>query len=145
LPKKIFIDSWGDRGENKPPTITSMHCHNTSLYPRNEVRGYTGFSVSDCPSVFRVVFWTFFGLILQIMTWNLVWLFTIMLYRSSLSFVLNDQYLTELWALGLRIFIKISVFRTFFRLILQILKWNLVWLFTVMNYRSSLGFVAIDQ
>jgi hypothetical protein len=30
-----------------------------------------------------------------------------------LSFV-TDQYLTELWALKFRIFMKISVFRTFF-------------------------------
>jgi hypothetical protein len=52
-----------------------------------------------------------------------------MSYRSSLSFVIIDQYLTELWALGLRIVMKISVFRTFFGLIFQILKWNLVWLF----------------
>jgi hypothetical protein len=115
-----------------------------------------------------------------------------------LSFVVIDQYLTEFWALGLRIFMKIgfpdiflinfsdiemklgmivynnklkiklefrhywlifdrvmalwlrifmksSVFRTFFGWILQILKWNLVWLFTIMSYRSILSFVVIDQ
>jgi hypothetical protein len=44
------------------------------------------------------VFRTFFRLNRQIMKWNLVWLFTIMSYRSSLSFVIIDQYLTELWA-----------------------------------------------
>jgi hypothetical protein len=55
---------------------------------------------------------------------NLVWLFTMMSYRSSLSFVVIDQYLTKLWALGLWIFMKFSVFRTFFGLIFQILKWN---------------------
>jgi predicted transcriptional regulator len=91
------------------------------------------------------VFRTFFGLILKILKWNLVWLFPIMSYRSTLSFVIIDQYLTELWALGLRIFMKISVFRIFFELILQILKWNLVWLFTIMSYRSILVFVIIDK
>jgi hypothetical protein len=33
----------------------------------------------------------------------------------------------------------------FFRFILQIFKWNLIWLFTMMSYRSSLSFVVIDQ
>jgi hypothetical protein len=33
-----------------------------------------------------------------------------------------DQYLTELWALGFGIFMKIYVFRTLFGLIFQILK-----------------------
>ena len=110
---------------------------------RTVVGGYTGFSVSICRpcSVFR----TYFGLIFQMLKWNLVWLFTMMSYRSSLSFVVIDQYLTELWALGLRIFMKFSVFRTFFGLIFQILKWNWVWLLTMMSYRSSLSLVVIDE
>ena len=91
------------------------------------------------------VFRTYFGLFFQILKWNLVWLFTMMSYRSSLSFVVIDQYLTELWALGLWIFMKFSVFRTFFGLIFQILKWNWVWLLTMMSYRSSLSFVVIDE
>jgi hypothetical protein len=41
---------------------------------------------------------------MHILKWNLVWLFTMMSYRSSLSFVVIDQYLTELRALGLTIF-----------------------------------------
>ena len=44
------------------------------------------------------VLWTFFGLIFQILIWNWVWLLTMMSYRSSLSFVVIDQYLTELWS-----------------------------------------------
>jgi hypothetical protein len=99
----------------------------------------------DSEFSWKFVFRTFFGLILKILKWNLVWLFTIMSYRSSLSFVVIDLYLTKLWALGLRNFMKMSVFRTFFGLILQILKWNLVWLFTIMSYRSSVGFVVTDQ
>jgi hypothetical protein len=39
-----------------------------------------------------------------------------MSYRSSLSFVVNDQCFTDLWAVGLKIFMKISVFRTFFKI-----------------------------
>ena len=78
--------------------------------------------------------------------WNWVWLLTMMSYRSSLSFVVIDVYLTEfIWALGLWIFMKFSVFRTFFGLIFQILKWNWVWLLTMMSYRSSLSFVVIDE
>jgi hypothetical protein len=49
-----------------------------------------------------------------------------MSYRSSLSFVVIDQYLIKLWALGLRILKKMSVFWTFLELILQVLKSNLV-------------------
>jgi hypothetical protein len=37
-----------------------------------------------------------------------------------------------------------SIFRTFFGLILQILKWNLIWLFTIMSYRSRLSFAVFD-
>jgi hypothetical protein len=44
--------------------------------------------------------------------------------RSSLSFVVIDQFLTELWALELGIFMKISVSWTFFGLIFQILKFS---------------------
>jgi hypothetical protein len=45
--------------------------------------------------------------------------------RSSLVFVVIDQFLTELWALELGIFMKISVFWTFFfGLIFQILKFS---------------------
>jgi hypothetical protein len=43
------------------------------------------------------VFWTYFGLILQILKWNLVWLFPIMSYRSRLSFIDIDKNMTELW------------------------------------------------
>jgi hypothetical protein len=143
----------------KKPKITVKDNHESKLNPnfyqnkeiiipphptRNDVGG--DILDSACPSVRRpcCVFQTVFGLNRQIMKWNLVWLFTIMSYRSSLSFVIIDQILTELWVLGLRIFMKISVFRTFLELILKILKWNLVWLFRVMSYRSSLGFVFID-
>jgi hypothetical protein len=45
----------------------------------------------------------------------------------------------------LGIFMKISVFRTFSKLILQVLKYNLVCLFTIMSYSSNLSFVVIDQ
>jgi hypothetical protein len=109
-----------------------------SLYPpqRSWGRGYTGFSVSVHPSSVFCIPDIFFLLNMQIIKWNLVWLFTIMSYRSSLSFVVIDQYLTELWKF---------VFRILFRLILQVLKWNLVWMFTIMSYRSTLSFVVIDQ
>jgi small basic protein len=98
------------------------------------------------PSVFCFPDILICGLIFQILKWNWVWLFTMMSYRSSLSFVVIDRYVTELWALGLRIFMKISVFRTFFGLIFQIhvLKWNSVWLLKIMSYRSSLSFVVIN-
>jgi hypothetical protein len=87
----------------------------------------------------------FFKLIFPILKGNVVWLFTIMSYRWSFSFIVIDQYLIELWVLGLRIFKKISVFWTFFILIFQILKWKVVWLFTIMSYRWSLSFVIIEQ
>jgi hypothetical protein len=48
-------------------------------------------------------------------------------------------------ALGRRIFMKITVFRTFLKLISLIWKWNLVWLSTIISYRSSLSFVVIYQ
>ena len=91
------------------------------------------------------VFWTFFGLFFWILKWNLVWLFAIVSCRSSLIYVVIDQFFTELWALELWIFMKISVFRTFFGLIFQILKWNMVWLLTILSCRSSLSFVFIDE
>ena len=91
------------------------------------------------------VFRTYFGLFFRILKWNLVWLFAIMSCRSSLIFVVIDQFLTELWVLELGIFMKISVFRTFFGWIFQILKWNVVWLLTILSCRSSLSFVVIGQ
>ena len=68
--------------------------------PATKLGGYTGFSVSVRPSGFSV-FRTYFGLNMQIMKWNLVRLFTMMSYRSSLSFVVIDQYLPELSPLDL--------------------------------------------
>jgi hypothetical protein len=91
----------------------------------------------------NLCFRTFFELNFQMLKRNLVWLFTILSYRSSLSFIVIDQYLSELWALGLKILTKIC-FPDIFGLIFQILKWNLVWLFTILSYRSSLSFVIID-
>jgi hypothetical protein len=48
-----------------------------------------------------------------ILKWNLLWLFAIMSCRSSLIFVVIDQFFIELWTLELGIFMKISVFWTF--------------------------------
>jgi hypothetical protein len=73
--------------------------------PATKLGGYTGFSLSVClsvrPSSGFSVFRTYFGLNMQIMKWNLVWLFTMISYRSSLSFVVFDQYLPELSPLDL--------------------------------------------
>ena len=73
--------------------------------PRNEVGGglywIQRVRLSVRPSSGFSVFRTYFGLNMQIMKWNLVWLFTMMSYRSSLSFVVIDQYLPELWPLDL--------------------------------------------
>jgi hypothetical protein len=71
------------------------------------------------------------------------------IYNNELQFKFEFHHYWSIFdrvvALGLRIFMKISVFRIFFKSILQILKWNLVWYFTAMSYRSSLSFVIIDQ
>jgi hypothetical protein len=63
---------------------------------------------------FHEDFRTFLWLIFQILKWNLVWLFSLMSYRLSVRFVVIDQYLTELSDLGFRMFMKISLFGTFF-------------------------------
>jgi hypothetical protein len=77
-------------------------------HPPQQSWGVYWISLSVCPSFHSCsVSRHFYGLIFQILRWNLVWLFTIMSYRSSLSFIVIDQYLTELWTLGLRIFMKI--------------------------------------
>jgi hypothetical protein len=55
-----------------------------------------------------------FESILQIWKRNLVWLFTIMSSRSSLSFVVIDQLLTELWPLDLVIFLGQVLGQTLF-------------------------------
>ena len=39
---------------------------------------------------------------------------TLLVFQLSLSFVIIDQYLTKLWALGLRILMKISVIHILF-------------------------------
>jgi hypothetical protein len=111
--------------------------------------GGGGILNSACPSAHPCsVFLTFFELNMQVLKWNLVWLFTIMSYRSSLSYIIIDQYLSELW-FGIAPDLKFSwtflSFRTFLKLILQILKWNSVWFFTIMSYGSLLSFVVIDQ
>jgi hypothetical protein len=87
----------------------------TCYTPRNEVGGILD---SACPSLFRVLFLDIFWINFSDIEMKLGMIgdndvFMIMSYRSNLSFVVIDQYLTELWALGLGIFMKISVFRTF--------------------------------
>jgi hypothetical protein len=59
-----------------------------------------------------------YELILQILTCNLVWVFTVMSCISNLSFVVIDQYLTELWPFDLEFICKF-VFWTYFGLIFE--------------------------
>jgi hypothetical protein len=99
---------------------------------------HTGFSMSVVPVLcFPDIFWINFAD-------NEIKL-AMIVYNNELQIKFEFHHYWTIFALGLRIFMKISVFRTFFEFILQILKWNLVWLFTIMSYRSSLSFVIIDQ
>jgi hypothetical protein len=60
-----------------------------------------------------------------------------MSYRSSLSFVVIDEYLTKLWALGLWIFMKFSVYGTLYNTITlqkNLLDLSMSWVFHVLLY-----------
>jgi hypothetical protein len=116
------------------------------FYPppfRNEVGVggwvYTWFKVSVYPSirpcsVFRTLFFIRYA--------DAKMKLGMIVYNNELQIEFRFYWLIfdRVMAFGLRIFMKISVSRTFFELILQ--KSNLVWLLTIMSYRSSLSFVV---
>jgi hypothetical protein len=89
---------------NSSQIVVPPHPGDHDYTPRNEVRGVYWIQrvrLSVRPSSRFSVFRTYFGLNMQIMKWNLVWLFPMMSYRSSLSFIVIDQYLPELSPLDL--------------------------------------------
>jgi hypothetical protein len=83
---------------------------------------YTGIISSVCPSVIHIKFSKFFSTQLQIFCWFYVCRLAMLSLRSCFEFY---AAYSRVMVLGLKIFMKILVFRIFFRLIMKILKWNL--------------------
>ena len=108
-----------------------------------QLRGVKCFDPSISQSVHQSIFSfpDFFSKSLQILTWFFVYKFTMISYRSRITFVPFRWFFTEITGLELNKIHRNNSFPDFFSKRLQMLTWFLICKVAIISYRSSICFV----